>query len=279
LLAGADLVARYAEADEDYAREAAGGWMWGAVWCLSRSGRLEEAIAVSERLIAHFQREQDPVVLGRLGVSLFGVGRQLAWGEPRGGRLVTVFVLWALAAGDKVETIRWWPFRTAMPTTGRRLEEYASRHFSRVGWGSRRERFMQALRIFDVLISRTRGDDEAGLQKLLVKAEMGRGSALLWLGRIRDRFGTFDNVFDHGHDGIGAVLRSARSPAGEGVDSVDLAAAIAATRIKTGGEEGPAEETRLEAERVFQQAARDDSASARLVAWIGRNFSPANSRV
>ena len=233
LAVGAELQLRYADADDDYLLAAARLWMSDAVWTLLRSGRVPDAIAVSEQLIASFECERDPTVLARVGDALFDVGTWLAWGEPLKARPLTFVVLWALAIGDAIERVS----PLALPRASGAgnavgwVGDRVSHHLRLGGWRCRRERWLQALRSFDVLIERLRDAQQDELQKLLAKAELSRGVALICLGRLGEGRRTFNDVFDGDQQGVTAIVRDARVRDDGRHSPTDLAAAAVSTLV------------------------------------------------
>lgn len=261
---GMEMQRRYADAQDGELRAAASLWMYHAVWTLLRADRVPDAIEAGERLIASFEHEHDPGFLALVGEALSDVGTDLAWGEPLKPWPLMVVVLWMLAIADALERLSPLapPRRSLAASTADSVSDRAARRLRLGGWRYRRARCQQALRSFDVLIERLQGAQPHELQKLLARAQLGRGMALIYLGRLREGWKTFNDVWDGDQQGVNLIAKDAVVRRDARYSPIDLAAAFCALMAPT-----------RETEPAVEQIVRGDRrAITRFCAWAIRRL-------
>jgi tetratricopeptide (TPR) repeat protein len=184
----AELIARYGESADPYLTVAVAHALRSDVYWLLACGRVEEAIAASERLSARFAAEEDRDMLLRVGDPLFQAGCSLGTiiAAEQGVEARAVVLLTALACAlHLLEQDRsLWP---------RGLWRQMS---------ARRRRAAQAERIFELVIEHVRDLDDPDLAHLAAQARIHLSVVQMLSGRFGLSVSTMDAAWTMGEPAV-----------------------------------------------------------------------------
>ncbi len=214
-----------------------------ALWRQFRARELTAALAISEELSRRLDAEEDPAIAAWLAEILLTTAQQVA-AMGQGSALRVIARILVLQG----QTLRHWIMHASRDRRVRDLGGVTPSAQRRVlcavvGWSWFVEsedlfvRVSHSVRIYESLIARFADDTDPDVRGIATRAQINLGVMLFALGRYRAAVVAFNQYFSIEEASIAAVLRSARQGSDGAYQPTDVAAAMLAKTMPTGGQQ------------------------------------------
>lgn len=284
MLAAEDAVLeRFADSPEPQLRLGVARALRGRAWCLLDVGRIDEAIATTNELLARFESETDPPAVAALAGLILKSTRSLLnhsrAADPRQDKTVWWFATTAQmlgAAGGEPRPIALRPNGVsaatspalgndgaARPAPGRLRRMIALEH----------QRSKKALKLSTALVTRLADSANHNVQQLAAEAQIEQTNALIALGRWFIAVGTFTALLSQGSPAVAALER--RSEAAHNTQDPGARIAAAGSLMATAmsvEQQGDPTQTVAAYDAFINRYHDEKSIRVKALLWFARGF-------